>query len=91
MVAALHLRERKLDKFRKISTEKTTEYFKRRLPELPQDLLDQKLTFERHQFVNGFIHGSFFSMNNIVEAGIHLDSKNLFNIINLPFSFSTFE
>lgn len=67
LLAAINLRERKLDKFREISTDKLTEYMKVRLPELPQNLLDQKLNFKRSQIINGFIHASFFSMNSIFQ------------------------
>ena len=81
MLAAINLRERKLDKFREISTEKMTSYMSARLPELPQALLDQKLNFTRSQIVNGFIHSSFFSMNSIVQFGwcnsIYSNNENI--------------
>ncbi|KAL3117565.1 hypothetical protein niasHT_001466 [Heterodera trifolii] len=54
LLAALNLRERRFDKFREIATEQLMVYMRQRIPEMPADLLDQRLQFKRHHVVNGF-------------------------------------
>ena len=43
------------------------EYLKRRLKEIPPDVLERRLYFEEHQMIHSFIHSSMFSMKHILN------------------------
>ncbi|KAF7639855.1 Phosphoinositide phospholipase C [Meloidogyne graminicola] len=67
-LAALNLREHRLDKFQEISTKNLANYLRDRLSQIDDEVLQQKLNFTQNQIVGGFIYSSFFSMENFVRA-----------------------